>query len=110
MVDDSESQYLLILCVWQEGADALMAEYQDLAQNLPKGNNLEVLAINKQDLLKKFKVPVHPCTTNEINGVCQNIGTSVKGKRVSLFIDECWVTAPVEYSAHLTPVRDLLMR
>ena len=110
MVDDSESQYLLILCVWQEGADALMAEYQDLAQNLPKGNNLEVLAINKQDLLKKFMVSKDNCTTYEINGLCQNIGTSVKDRKVSLFIDECWVTAPVEYSAHLTPVRDLLMR
>ena len=104
MVADSESQYLLILCVWQEGADALMDEYQDLAKSLPQGNNLEVLAINKQDLLKKFKVPVHQCTTDEINGLCQNIGTSVKDRKVSLFIDECWVTAPLKYSAHLTPV------
>ena len=105
MVEDTESQYLLVICVWQVGAKALLAQYKDLASNIPQGDNIEVLVMNKQDLMEKFLVPEDlQCTTNEINRLCQNIGTRVKDKQVSLFIDECWVTAPVQYSAHLTTV------
>ena len=105
MVEDTESQFLLIICVWQVGAKALLAQYKDLASNIPQGDNIEVLVMNKQDLMEKFLVSEDlQCTTNEINRLCQNIGTRVKDKNVSLFIDECWVTAPVQYSAHLTTV------
>lgn len=105
MVEDTESQYLLIICVWQVGAKALLAQYKDLASNIPQGDNIEVLVMDKKDLMEKFLVPEDlQCTTNEINRLCQNIGTRVKDKQVSLFIDECWVTAPVQYSAHLTTV------
>ena len=105
MVEDTESQYLLIICVWQVGAKALLTQYKDLASNIPQGANIEVLVMDKKDLMEKFLVPEDlQCTTNEINRLCQNIGTRVKDKQVSLFIDECWVTAPVQYSAHLTTV------
>ena len=109
MVEDTESQYLLVICVWQVGAKALLAQYKDLASNIPQGDNIEVLVMNKQDLMEKFLVSEDQCTTNEINRLCQNIGTRVKDKNVSLFIDECWVTAPVQYSAHLTTVSFGLM-
>ena len=107
MGEDEETPYLLIICVWQEGADALLEQYKALANNLPQGNNVEVLVLSKQEILKKFMVPKENCTTDEINCLCQNIETRIKNKKVSLFIDECWVTAPIEYSAHLTTVNIL---
>ena len=96
----------MILCIWQRGADALLCQYRDLASSLPTGPNLEVLVLNKDELMKKFKATVvQPNTTDEINLVCSNIGGLIKDKVVHLCIDECWITAPKTFSAHLTQVR-----
>ena len=107
MVEDEETPYLMIICVWQEGADALLDQFKELANSLPQGNNVEVLALSKQDILTKFMVPKQTCTTDEINCLCRNIETQIKTRKVCLFIDECWVTAPIEFSAHLTTVNIL---
>ena len=65
MVEDTESQYLLVICVWQVGAKALLAQYKDLASNIPQGANIEVLVMDKKDIMEKFLVPEDlQCTTN----------------------------------------------
>ena len=105
MIEDTDNEHMLIMSVWQDGADALLAQYKDLASNLEKGDNMEIHVMTKQELFKKFKVSNDlQDTTKEINLLCQNIGKLVKDKKVTLCIDECWVTSPVQFTAHLTPV------
>ena len=103
---DRTIKHLLIVCVWQKGADALISEYRDLETSLPKVENLEVLVLTKDELMKRFKATVqeNEATTNQINTVCHNIDLIVKDKQVHLYIDEVWVTVPKTYSAHMTPV------
>ena len=103
---DRTTKHLLIVCVWQKGADALLCEYRDLETSLPKVENLEVIVVTKDELMKRFKATVqeNEATTNQINTVCQNIGALVTNKQVHLYIDEVWVTVPKTYSAHLTMV------
>ena len=108
IVSDTESltKHLMILVIWQRGADALLCQYRDLASSLPTGSNLEVMVLTKDELMKKFKATdVRANTTDEINMVCRNIGGLIKDKIVHLCIDECWITAPKTFSAHLTQVR-----
>ena len=107
IVSDTESstKHLMILVIWQRGADALLCQYRDLASSLPTGANLEVMVLTKDELMKKFKATdVRPNTTDEINMVCRNIGGLIKDKIVHLCIDECWITAPKTFSAHMTQV------
>ena len=102
----SGTNHLMILCIWQRGADALLCQYQQLQSSLPKAGNLEVIVVTKEELMKRFKATVQEFepTTNQINTVCHNIDLIVKDKQVHLYIDEVWVTVPKTYSAHLTPV------
>ena len=102
---DRTIKHLLIVCVWQKGADALLSEYRDLETSLPKVENLEVLVLTKDELMKRFKATVqeNEATTNQINTVCHNIGSLVN-KQVHLYIDEVWVTVPKTFSAHLSMV------
>ena len=76
---------------------------------LPRANNLEVLVVTKEELMKRFKTNiqgVESTTTHQINTVCHNIGSLVSSTQTKLMIDECWITVPKTYSAHLTMVRD----
>ena len=103
---ESGTEHLVILCVWQRGADALLSQYRELATLLPKADNLEVMVVTKEELMKQFKASVQESesTTLQINTLCANIDSLIKEKTVHLFIDECWVTVPKKFSAHMTPV------
>ena len=107
---DISTKHLLIICIWQKGADALLGQYRDLVNELPRANNLEVLVFTKEELMKRFKTNIQEIesttTTHQINTVCHNIGSMVGSTQTKLLIDECWITVPKTYSAHLTMVRD----
>jgi hypothetical protein len=108
IVDDQDRSinHLIILCIWQKGADALLSQYKHLESSLPKAENLEVVVLTKEELMKRFKATVQEFepTTNQINTVCHNIDALIKDQQVHLYIDEVWVTVPKTYSAHLTKV------
>ena len=95
-----------IVCVWQEGADALIEQYKKLVSKLPKADHLEVMVVTKRELMKKFKTTERAIesTTDQINGVCRNIAQLMMGTVVYFYIDECWITVPRQFSAHLTAV------
>ena len=102
---DSLIQHLQIICIWQKGADALIKQYHQLASTLPKGENLEVMVVTKEELMKRFKVNEETIeTTYQINTICENISLLIQNQRIHLYIDECWITVPKKFSAHLTPV------
>jgi hypothetical protein len=102
----SSINHLMILCVWQRGADALLSQYRELKSSLPKAHNLEVIVVTKEELTERYMANIQQFepTTDQINGICQNINSIVKHKEVHLYIDELWVTVPKTFSAHLTPV------
>ena len=104
--EDKTKDNMLILCTWQEGADALLSQYEEFAKTLPKSSNMEVIVVTKEKLMKRFKATVQEFepTTNQLNRLCKNITTMVKDKTVHLFVDECWVTVPKKYTPHLTAV------
>ena len=103
--EDKTKDNMIILCTWQEGADALLSQYEEFAKTLPKSSNMEVIVVTKEKLMKRFKATVQvESTTNQLNRLCKNITTLVKDKTVHLFVDECWVTVPKTYSPHLTAV------
>jgi hypothetical protein len=107
MVDqDTGTNHLMILCIWQKGADALLGQYKHLASSLPKADNLEVVVLTKEEMMRRFKATVQEFepTTNQINTLCSNIDAHVKDQQVHLYIDEVWVTVPKSFSAHLTSV------
>ena len=106
---DTDTNHLMILCVWQKGADALLSQYRQLESSLPKADNLETMVVTKDELMKKFKATLQEVesTTNQINAVCHNIDTLVQDKQVYLYIDEVWVTVPRTFSAHMTTVSAL---
>ena len=109
---EKTTQHLLITCIWQKGADALLSQYRELATDLPKANNLEVIVVTKEELMKRIKANIQEieatATTHQINTVCHHIDSLVLDKQVHLFIDELWVTVPKMYSAHLTMVNVLI--
>ena len=107
--DPDSGPHCQIVCVWQEGANSLLEQYKDLASKLPKDSRLEVMVVTKKELMRKFRVIERDVesTTNQINSVCQNISLAVPDKIVFLYIDECWVTVPKKFSAHLTAVSEL---
>ena len=101
----------MIICIWQKGADALLCQYRDLEAELPKGKNLKIIVLTKEELMKRFKANIQEIeattTTHQINTVCHNIDSLLDNKQVHLYIDELWVTVPKTYSAHLTMVNVL---
>ena len=107
-LEDVQS-HKLIICIWQKGADALIDQYRDLEKSLPKGENLETMVLTKDELMKMAKLDFMVkdegvSTTNQINAICKNISQLFPNKVKHLYIDECWITVPKKYSAHLTPV------
>lgn len=106
--------HLVLICVWQKGADALLREYTELAvtllkefNNLPGAESLEVLVLSKSDLLKRYEineVQIGIETTYEINEICKQASAMEAGRGVELYVDECWVTVPQRFDAHNTKV------
>ena len=103
---DSDTRHVFIICVWQQGADALLSQYKQLENRLPRSDRLETMVVTKKELMRKFMATVQEFepTTNQINTVCRNINSILIGHQVHLYIDELWVTVPKTYSAHLTQV------
>ena len=106
----SGNQHLMILCVWQKGANALLSQYRELESSLPKADNLETMVVTKEELMARFHATVqeNEATTNQINTVCQNIDALSGDKQVHLYIDEVWVTVPKTFSPHMTAVSILI--
>ena len=104
--EDNANTNLMIICVWQEGADSLLSQYEEFSKTLPKSSNLEVMVVSKEKVMKTFKATMQEveATTNQLNRLCKNISTMVKNKNVHLFVDDCWVTVPKKYKPHLTAV------
>ena len=105
------SNHLVLICVWQEDAYALLEEYENLAASLSHTENLEVLVLSKSELLRRYgvrQVQIGIETTYEINEVCENASAMEAGREVALFIDECWVTVPQRFEAHNTKVNCMI--
>ena len=47
-------------------------------------------------------------TATQINSICGNISQLVQNKIVSIYIDECWITIPKKFEAHVTKVGYLI--
>ena len=111
-VADLESgvSYLQIICVWQRGADALLDQYRQLERSLPKGVNLETLVLTKEELMRKFKAndEAVETTSYQINALCKNMSHLIQDKEVHVYIDECWITVPKRFTAHLTAVGHIM--
>ena len=105
-VSDTESgvSYLQILCVWQMNADALIKLYRRLEAVLPKADNLETMVVTKEELMRMVRVKDEETTTHQINEICKNTSQLFPDKEVHVYIDECWITVPKKFTAHLTPV------
>ena len=103
--DPDSGPYSQIVCIWQEGADALIDQYKDMVSQLPKAGNLEVKVMTKKEIMKKFKVKEGEVeTTYQINAICRNASLLDPDKILHIYIDECWVTVPKKFSPHLTAV------
>ena len=103
---DTESgvSYLQIICIWQMKADALIKLYRRLEAGLPKADNLETMVLTKEELMRMVRVEDEETTTHQINKICKNISEHFQDRKVHLYIDECWITAPKKFTAHLTQV------
>ena len=101
-----ERRHLLLVCVWQTGADALLQEYRNLAASLPQAQGLEVLVLTREELLRMSRVSEETVetTTFLINGICFNVSRLESSREVYLFVEECWITVPKSRQAHLTLV------
>ena len=104
---DTTTKHLLLICVWQMGAHALINQYRDFAATLPTAENLEIRVVTKDELVNVYQATLqqNEATTLQINRVCQNISTIEQDKTVHLIVDECWITVPKEFSPHMTQVR-----
>jgi hypothetical protein len=100
--------YLQILCIWQRGADGLLERYRQLEKSLPTGDNLETMVLTKDELMRKVRVKDEETTTHQINNICKNLAQLYQEKEIHVYIDECWITVPKKYTAHLTQVSFLL--
>ena len=102
----NSTKHLLLICIWQMGADNLLNQYRELEKTLPVAENLEIRVVTKDELMKMYKATHHEneATTLQINRVCQNISTVEQEKIVHLFVDECWITVPKKFSPHMTQV------
>ena len=98
--------YLQILCIWQKGADGLLDRYRQLEKSLPTGDNLETMVLTKEELMRKVRVKneERETTTQQINDICKNISELFRNREVHVYIDECWITVPKKFTAHLTQV------
>ena len=96
--------YLQILCIWQKGADGLLDRYRQLEKSLPAGDNLETMVLTKEELMRKVRVKDEETTTHQINKICKNLAQLYQEKKIHVYIDECWITVPKKYKAHLTQV------
>ena len=105
-VADTESGifYLQIICVWQMNADALIKLYRRLEVSLPKAGNLETMVLTKEELMRMARVMDEETTTHQINKICKNISERFQDREVHVYIDECWITVPKKFTAHLTQV------
>ena len=103
---DTESgvSYLQIICIWQMNADALIKQYRRLEASLPKADNLETMVMTKEELMRMVRVDDEETTTHQINKICKNISEGFQDREVHVYIDECWITAPKKFTAHLTQV------
>ena len=107
-VEDTTSgkSYLQILCIWQKGADGLLERYRQLEKSLPSGDNLDTMVLTKDELMRKVRVKneERETTTQQINEICKNISEIFQDREVYVYIDECWITVPKKFTAHLTQV------
>ena len=105
-VADTESgvSYLQIICVWQMNADALIKLYRRLEASLPKADNLETMVLTKEELMRMVRVKDEETTTHQINEICKNVSKLFNDREVHVYIDECWITVPKKFTAHLTQV------
>ena len=105
-VADMESgvSYLQIICVWQMNADALIELYRHLQAGLPKADNLETMVKTKEELMRMVRVKDEETTTHQINEICKNTSEIFPNRAVHVYIDECWITVPKKFTAHLTQV------
>ena len=103
---DTTTRHLLLICVWQMGAHALIKQYRDFAATLPTADNLEIQVVTKDELINVYQATLqqNEATTLQINRVCQNISTIEQDKTVHLIVDECWITVPKMFSPHMTQV------
>ena len=100
-----DRNHLLIACIWQHGANALLQEYKDLAETLPKVSGLELKVVTMEELLKMFRVTNEAIpTTYLINAVCKNASKLEKARHVYLAIDEVWISVPKVIQPHMTKV------
>ena len=105
-VADTESgvSYLQIICVWQMNADALIKLYRRLEAGLPKADNLETMVLTKEELMRMVRVKDEETRTHQINEICKNTSQLFPNRAVHVYIDECWITVPKKFKAHLTQV------
>ena len=81
VADPDSGPHSQIVCIWQEGADALIDQYKDMVSQLPKAGNLEVKVMTKKEIMKKFKVKEEAVeTTYQINAICKNASLLVPDK------------------------------
>ena len=101
---DTTTKHLLLICVWQMGADALLKLYKEFAATLPTAENLEIRVVTKDKLMNMYQATLqqNEATTLQINRVCQNISAIEQDKTVHLIVDECWITVPKMFSPHMT--------
>ena len=93
------------ICVWQEGADALLEEYRQLAATLPRAEHLDVRVMTKSQLMRTYQVNENSGTTTlQINAICRNISLT-QSSTFFLYIDECWITVFNTFTPHITEVR-----
>ena len=105
---DSDTRHVFIICVWQQGADALLSQYKQLENRLPRSDRLETMVVTKDELMRKVRVKDEETTTHQINNICKNLAQLYQEKEIHVYIDECWITVPKKYTAHLTQVSFLL--
>ena len=103
---DTTTKHLILICVWQMGANALIKQYRDFAATLPTADNLEIQVVTKDELINVYQATLqqNEATTLQINRICQNISTIEQDKTVHLIVDECWITVPKMFSPHMTQV------
>ena len=103
---DTTTKHLLLICVWQMGAHALIKQYREFAATLPTAHNLEIRVVTKDELMNVYQARMQQFepTTLQLNRVCENISSIEQDKIVHLFVDECWLTVPKEFSPHMTQV------
>ena len=111
-LEDGES-HCQIICIWQKGANALLEQYRALAKTLPKGDKLETMVVTKDELMKMAMLDYliqdeGLATANQINAISRNITQRFYDKLIHIYIDECWITIPKKFEAHITKVSYLI--